>query len=75
MKKLHIVWAALLVVIALSYMFAEQNSGSALIVLLSALKFLFISWFFIEVSAAHPLWKTIVVGFVTSFSGAMLILY
>jgi len=76
-KKNTFMWLALVAMIVLSTFFAEKGMQNAVyfIVTLSSIKFLGVTFQFIEVKHAHGLWKTLCVFFVAVYLIGILMLY
>jgi len=76
-KQNTILWIALIVLICASMLFSENGYkySSVIIILLSAVKFLSISFQFIEVKHAHIIWKLVSFLFVIIYLLGYLILY
>ena len=64
-----IVWVALVVLIILSSIFSESKLGfsAILIIAFSVLKFLSVSFQFMEVKNAHTVWKIVTILFTASY--------
>lgn len=52
-----LIWAALMLLTALSYSLGEKVSASGFILLLAGVKFTLVAWQFMELRKAHPLWQ------------------
>ncbi|MGB0807030.1 MAG: cytochrome C oxidase subunit IV family protein [Salibacteraceae bacterium] len=71
------VWISLIVLLTISTLFAEQGLDFAIyiIVTFSSIKFISISFQFMEVKNAHPAWKALVLLFVLVYLTGVLVLY
>ena len=76
-KKNTFMWIALVAMIVLSTFFAENGMQNAVyfIVIMSAIKFLGVTFQFVEVKHAHGLWKAVSVVFVAVYLIGVLVLY
>ena len=72
-----IVWILLVVLICLSTLFAENEIGSAFLVIsgLSVIKFLSVIFQFVEVKHAHIVWKLVSILFVLVYFVGIMVLY
>jgi hypothetical protein len=72
-----IVWVLLVVLICLSTLFAENGFESAYILIagLSVVKFLSVTFQFVEVKHAHVVWKLVSILFVVVYFLGIVILY
>ncbi|WP_347175001.1 cytochrome C oxidase subunit IV family protein [Polaribacter uvawellassae] len=75
-KNLFIVWILLLIstvtVVFFSSSLVSENSSAALIILISVLKFLAVSFYFMEMKNAHVFWKASIIIYLLLFSGVVL---
>jgi len=76
-KKNTIMWVALVLLIILNYIFAENGMQNAVyfIVIVSAVKFLGVVFQFVEAKHAHFVWKALSVVFVAIYLIGVLALY
>lgn len=76
-KKNMMMWIALVILIFLSTFFAENGMQNAVyfIVIMSAVKFLGVTFQFVEVKHAHAAWKALSVVFVAIYLIGVLVLY
>lgn len=72
-----IIWILLLVLICVSTLFSESGFSTAFLVItgLSVVKFLSVTFQFIEVKHAHIVWKLLAFLFVVVYFVGILILY
>ena len=72
-----IIWIALVVLICLSTLFAENNITNAylIIVALASVKFLSVAFQFVETKHAHVVWKLVSLLFVGVYFLGVLILF
>lgn len=70
------VWILLLVLTIFSTIVSESNMlyASVLIIVLSIVKFLGVSFYFMELRKSHPFWKLSVLIFVVLFAITVIIL-
>ncbi|PCH77999.1 MAG: hypothetical protein COB98_01730 [Flavobacteriaceae bacterium] len=75
MKQINIIWGLLMVLtFATAFVSGSEISYAALLIIgIAVLKFVFVSFEFMELRKAHILWKYLVLGFLGIFS--MLILF
>ncbi|MDG1040538.1 MAG: cytochrome C oxidase subunit IV family protein [Polaribacter sp.] len=77
-KNLLSTWILLialtLLVVFFSLFFDGENYLATIILLISALKFLAISFYFMEMKKAHVFWKTTIIVFLLLFIGIVLII-
>lgn len=64
-----IIWVVLIALIVLSSIFAESNLtfSTIIIIAFAVLKFLSVSFQFVEVKHAHIVWKVVIALFVVSY--------
>jgi len=59
------IWLILIVLTVISALFSDKYKNGAIVILvLSALKFIGVSFYFMEIKKAHIIWKASVVTFV-----------
>jgi len=62
------IWLILIVLTVISALFSDKYKNGAIVILvLSALKFIGVSFYFMEIKKAHIIWKASVVTFVLIF--------
>ena len=62
------IWFFLIVFTIISALFSDNfKNGAIVILVLSVLKFIGVSFYFMEIKKAHIIWKASVVSFVTIF--------
>jgi len=72
-----IVWIALIILISLSYFFAEAGLKSAaiMIAIASIIKFISVSFQFMEAKKANRVWQILLAFFASSYFIAIFIFY
>ena len=72
-----IVWLLLVAFICLNTVFAEKSFQSAyiLITIVSVIKFLSVTFQFVEVKHAHLIWKLVSILFILIYTGGVLVIY
>ena len=62
------IWLILIVLTVISALFSDNyKNGAIVILMLSSLKFIGVSFYFMEIKKAHIIWKASVVTFVLIF--------
>jgi len=75
MKQVNIIWGLLM---ALTFITAfvsgsEVNYAALIIIGIAVLKFIFVSFEFMELKKAHVLWKYLIIGFLGIFSSLVVL--
>jgi len=77
-RSIHLTWVSLMMLAGLmsgSVFFQRENPRSApLLVALSAMKFLLVAFFFMEMHKANAVWRVLLIAFAGILSAAVLLL-
>ncbi len=76
MKNKTIIWAVLMLLTFITAFISKRaiNDALLLIIGIADLKFILVTFEFMELKKAHILWKYLVLGFLTIFSSIVLLI-